>query len=130
MSLKNVLAIAAFAGYTCALLMPAYARVDACGESGSCIVGDITVSRDVTTWNLEVRDFTGDGNCAYALIRIDRNNLPDHEDRSPNVCGEGKKMPWNGRLQYSGTRGARVIACMDRNNLPDQCSVIHYQREQ
>lgn len=127
---NNLLAIAAFAGYTCVLLMPAYAKVDACGEGGSCVVGDITVSRDVTSWNLDVRDFTRDGNCAYVRIKVDRKLLPDEEVRSPNSCVEGRGRPWTGSVQYSGTRGARVIACEDRNNKTDVCSVIHYQPEQ
>jgi hypothetical protein len=102
--------------------------VDRCA-GGSCVNGSISVHKDKINWNFTVKDNKKDGNCAYAKVIVDRNNLPDKESRSPNVCGEGKTGSFNGDLQYSGTRAARVEACVDLNNRPDSCTLIYNEIE-
>jgi hypothetical protein len=104
--------------------------VDRCGGNvGSCAEGGVSVYKDVTDWSLTVLDYMKDGNCAYAKMIIDRNNRSDTEIRSPNACGQGNTTSFNGNVQYSGTRGARLEVCIDKNNLPDQCTKIHYEYE-
>jgi hypothetical protein len=114
------------------LTAPANAgSVDRCGNSGvaSCARGSVTVHKDVTSWDLTVKDSGDDKNCAYAKMIIDRNNREDVISRSPNACGKDKEVKFTGNTQNSGTRGARVEVCIDRNNRSDKCTKIHYEYE-
>jgi hypothetical protein len=132
MNLRNFLVTATLAGSTCMLVTWAAhaSAVDRCGgDVGSCAVGSISVYKDVTYWNLTIIDSASDANCAYAKVTIDRNNLPDPVFRSPNACPKGDTRVFRGDVQYSGTRGARVEVCIDRNSLPDRCTNIHYEYE-
>lgn len=98
--------------------------------SYACVKGTITVSRDVTSWNLTIKDNRSDGTGVYAKVGIDRNNLPDPEFRSQNVGPAGAERSFSGGpVQYSGTRGAYITLCRDRNNQPDECHRAHYEPE-
>lgn len=113
------------------LTVPASAgSVDRCGgEVGSCADGFIGVYKDKTYWDLTIEDNQADANCAYAKVIVDRNNRSDQEFRSPNACRKGNKEIFRGNTQYSGTRGARIEVCVDRNNSLDKCTKIHYEYE-
>jgi hypothetical protein len=129
--------IAAFGSATASLLFigiipPADANaVDRCGGSAvaGCANGYVSVYKDVTSWDLTVKDNGSDGNCVYANIIIDRNNLPNTTIRTQNACGKGKTVKFPGNAQYSGTRGARVEVCLDLNLRSDKCTKIHYEYE-
>lgn len=128
--------MAAFSCATTSLLFigiipPAEATsISGCGEdSGVCANGSIVVFRDQVTWDLTVRDNKKDGNCAYAILTIDRNNVPDRTFRSQNACGKGKTVKLTGSAAYYGTRGARLVLCEDRNLQEDQCTQTHYENE-
>lgn len=125
-------ALAGLAGLTCTLLAgAAFADyINRCGaKTASCAKGSMSVSHDVTEWTLTITDYKADGNCAYAKVIVDRNNKDDEEFRSLNVCGNDRSWSFNGDVQYSGTRGARLELCVDRNNRPDVCSKAHYAYE-
>ena len=99
-------------------------------SNASCVGGNISVSNNVTSWSLTIKDNKRDGNCAYAKIIIDRSLLPDVEDQSPRACGYGKTVAYNGNsYALSRTVGARVYACVDRNLQPDSCSEAFYESE-
>lgn len=99
--------------------------------NASCVRGNISVSNNVTSWSLTVKDNKRDGNCAYAKIIIDRSLIPDVElTTSPRACGYGKTVAYNGNsVGYLRTVGARVYACVDRNLQPDSCTEAFYESE-
>lgn len=132
MRLCHCRALAGLAGLICALLSSAAFAVSGCdlgSSAGGCVDGWFSVYKDATAWELTIKDVAADGKCAYAKVIIDRNNKDDKETRSPNVCGKDKTRAFRGHMQYSGTRGARLEVCIDRNNQPDSCKRIYYEYE-
>lgn len=106
------------------------ANIDGTDKTGGCrVYGTLNVHADTTTWNLTVVDAKQDGNAAYAKVVVDRNNLPDAEFRSANAAPAGSSVNFPGNTKQSGTRGAKVLACIDKNNQPDTCTQIAYVAE-
>jgi hypothetical protein len=122
---RTLLAAGAATGMLLWVALPASASTVDRGTSYAAVRGDITLVRDVTTWDFVVSKRQG-GTCVYAKVTVEVANFPGHEYRSGRICASDpwRGVDFRGTATHSFSRAARVDLCREVPQRPDQCEQV------
>lgn len=118
---------------TAASAAPVAAHHAPSATAGASVDGSATA---LTAWRdgwgvkvrVTVKDTAADGDCAYAVVTVAVDTAPDPDVRFENCQGSGNTLVWEHRIAAgstgTGIPAVKLMACRNRNNLPDPCREV------